>query len=488
MRKLSLLLGSSLVLAASAAGAADFQPIGSALGMGGAGVARTYNAYAPYYNPAGLAFKELAFSSRLNGGAGLRINSTMTESVDRLGKLDVNELAELNLSGANSASQNLALVSKATQFVGVLNDLGRHDGTLTVNANAVLGFQYQNFAIGGFSTIELASLTATETTRVALGGVASVADLATAIGAATATPGTFFTATQRNEIAAAFSNNAGVANAIDKHFTDNRPVTNQTPEQLKDALVRIGAAMTNSTGSLENNQSTLEYKGLITTDVPISYGHPIKLGSLGTLGVGASLKVIWGRAFIGESQIVKVKDSGDIVKNITDHYRDTTTFGIDLGALWRYSDWLNVGVVAKNLNAPEFDSPVVASIQGTTLKETFRLKPQVRTGISVDPLSWLTVAADLDLTRNDTILFGKQSQYFGGGVDIHPLTWLKLRGGVYKNLAAGEIGVVPTFGLTIGSKWVNLELDGAMALENGRFEDKEYPREARAQFSLNVQF
>ncbi len=487
MRKLSLFIGSGLALAASTAVAADFQPIGSALGMGGAGVARTYDAYAPYYNPAGLAFKEQAFSSRLNAGVGLRVNSSMAENVDRLGKLDVNNLADLNLSVTNSAAQNLGLVSQATQFVGVLDDLNRHDGTLTANANAVLGFQYQNFAIGGFSTMELASFPTTDASRVALGGV-SQANFATAIGAATATPGTFFTTTQRSQIAAAFSNNAGVANAIDRYFTDNRPVTNQTPEQLKDALVKIGTAMTNSTGSLENNQSTLEYRGLITTDVPISYGHPIKLGSLGTLGVGASLKVIWGRAFIGESQIVKVKDSGDIVKNITDHYQDTTTFGIDLGALWRYSDWLNVGIVAKNLNSPEFDSPAVASIQGTTLKETFRLKPQVRTGVSVDPLSWLSVAADLDLTKNDTILIGRQSQYFGGGVDIHPLTWLKLRGGFYKNLSEGEIGVVPTFGLTVGSKWVNLELDGAMALENARFKDTEYPKEARAQFSLNVQF
>jgi F plasmid transfer operon protein TraF len=487
MRTIISMLSCVILLAAGAASGAEFQPLGT-LGIGGAGVARTFDAYAPYWNPAGLAFPASGFSSRLGGSAGIRINATMAENVDRLGKLDVEQLQDLSINNPGDTATNLRLTSRAAEFVGVLNDLERKEGTLTVHGGAVLGFQYGHFAVGGFSSMELTALPSTDTAAVSFGGVASVAELATAIGAGTATPGSFFDASQRAAIATAFNGNTGIANAFDSFYTANRTATGLSPEQLKDSLVKMGTALASGQTSLENNRSTLEYRGLILVDIPVSYGYPIDLGSFGKLGIGASAKVIWGRAFIGESQIVNVKDSGDIVRNATDHYLDTTTFGIDLGALWRYGDWLNVGVVAKNLNSPEFDSPrVTLPIRGT-VQETIRVKPQVRAGIAVEPLSWLSLAADLDLTENETLLLGHKNRTLGGGIELHPFTWLKLRGGVYKNLAEGEIGIVPTFGLTLGSPWVHFDLDGATALENGQFEGRSYPREARAQFNLNVQF
>ena len=41
----------------------------------------------------------------------------------------------------------------------------------------------------------------------------------------------------------------------------------------------------------------------------------------------------------------------------------STTYGIDVGAIYRPSSWLRFGVVAKDLNQPEFDSP-----HGTKIK------------------------------------------------------------------------------------------------------------------------
>jgi hypothetical protein len=488
MRKSIAILASATLLAAGSALAAEFQPVGT-LGIGGAGVARTYDANAPYWNPAGLAFNTASFSSRVGGGVGIRVNSVMADNVDRLGKLNIDNLTDLNLNSGGTPAQNLALTAKAAEFVGVLTDLDKRDGTLTVNADAVLGFQYGHFAMGGFSTMELASFASADTAAVGIGGVTGVNDFATAIGAGTATKpaNSFFTNAQRATITDAFGGNTGITNALDSQFSSKAPVTGQTSQQLTDALVNMGQSLTSGGSSLQNNTSTLEYRGLALVEIPFSYGYPINLGNFGTLGVGATAKVMWGRAFIGESQIVKVKNSGDIVKNITDHYRDTTTFGVDLGALWRYRDWLNVGLVAKNLNGPEFDTPSVVLRTGAN-SAPIRVEPQVRTGVSLDPLSWLSVAADLDLTENDTILIGKKSRNIGGGVDLHPLTWFKLRGGIYKNLAVSDIGAVPTFGLTLGPKLFNFDLDGAVALQKGRFEEKEYPREARLQFSFNMQF
>jgi hypothetical protein len=495
MRNFLLGLLVLVVVMADAALGAEFQPMG-ALGIGGAGVARTFDAYAPYWNPAGLAFNETGFSSRLNAGAGLRINSSMAENIDRIGKLDVNNLGELNINVGTSLTpaqidQNRVLIDKAVQFVGVLNDLNQHSGTLSVNADAVLGFQYKHFAVGGFTTMELAAFSNTETINVRPGGNITISDFATGIGAAGATtPATrFFTDAQRAEITNAFGGNAGITNVLEAELVKpNGNQTNLTPEQARDALVQMGQAFQNNQGSLENNRSTLEYLGIILIDIPISYGHQFDLGSFGKLGIGGSLKVIQARTFIGESQIVQVKDSGDIVKNITDHHQDSTGFGIDLGALWKYKEWLGVGVVAKNLNSPEFDTPeVILPIRGK-VKETIRVKPQVRAGVALDPFPWLTVAADLDLTENDTVLVGKTSRNIGGGLEFRPYTWFKFRIGAYDNLANSDVGVVGTTGLTIGTKSVNLDLDAAASPETGKYKEHNYPKEARVQASLNVQF
>jgi hypothetical protein len=47
---------------------------------------------------------------------------------------------------------------------------------------------------------------------------------------------------------------------------------------------------------------------------------------------------------------------------------------------------------------------------------------------------------------------------------------------------------VGTTGLTIGTKSVNLDLDAAASPETGKYKEHNYPKEARVQASLNVQF
>jgi hypothetical protein len=47
---------------------------------------------------------------------------------------------------------------------------------------------------------------------------------------------------------------------------------------------------------------------------------------------------------------------------------------------------------------------------------------------------------------------------------------------------------VATAGLTFGIKWVNLDVDGAYGLEKGRYKEHDFPKEARVQANLNIQF
>lgn len=486
-----------------AAGATEFQPLG-ALGIGGAGVARTSDAYATYWNPAGLAFYEKPFSAKLNAGAGINISSSLAENVDKLGKMDINDLADLTFAtgGTLNIPANLSVSAQAVEFVGVVNDLKNNGGTLTATPGGVLAFQYRNFGVGAFVTSELASFSVSDTANVRLGDQANstLANFATGIGATVGTPaGTLFNAAQRSQIEAAFFNGGNngitaaqataIVNTLEGQLqsgSGNR--SGQTSQQLADAMIKVGQSFSNNQGSIADNRSTIELRSIVMADFPIAYGHQFDLGAFGKLGLGAAFKVIRGTVFSSSEQVVKLSNSSDIIKRATDNKADSVNFGVDLGALWRFADMLNVGIVAKNLNSPEFDAPGFPSVLGTQPDGKFRVDPQVRMGVAVEPLPWLTVAADCDLSKNSTTLVTRKSQNLGGGIDLHPVNWFALRLGGYTNLADSSTGPVGTFGFSFGPKWLRLDLDGAASFDTARYKDSTYPREARLEFAMSTMF
>ena len=75
---------------------------------------------------------------------------------------------------------------------------------------------------------------------------------------------------------------------------------------------------------------------------------------------------------------------------------------------------ISVGFVAKNLNSPEFDAYQIAGRSTPKVK----VEPQMRAGLALAPFSWLNLAADMDVSKNKTILAGVESQNIGGGVEF----------------------------------------------------------------------
>ncbi len=484
----------------TAASANEFQPLG-ALGIGAAGVARTTDAYASYWNPAGLAFYEKPFSAKLNAGVGININSSLADNMNKLGKMDVNDMKNLSFSNtALDIPANLSASAQAVEFVGVVNDLDRNEGTLTVTPVGGLAFQYRNFGVGAMVTSELGSFPVSDTVNVRLGdpAISTLSNFAEGIGATLGTPQrTLFNTTQRAQIEAAFFNNgangvsAAQATAIVNKLEGQLLAGNksgQTSQQLADTMINVAQSFSSNQGSIENNLSSIELRGIILIDIPIAYGHKFDLGPFGTIGLGGAFKVIQGTVFARSQQLVNINSSSDIIKRMTDLKAESTNFGVDLGALWRYADMLNVGIVVKNLNSPEFDSPTFTTVQGTQFSKKFRVDPQVRMGAALDPLSWLTVAADCDLTKNSTVLASRKSRNIGGGFDLHPLSWFAVRAGMYANLAETTTGPVGTFGISLGPKWLRLDLDAASAFETGRNKDSTYPRDARVEFAMSTTF
>ena len=74
-----------------------------------------------------------------------------------------------------------------------------------------------------------------------------------------------------------------------------------------------------------------------------------------TFSIGFTAKILQGAAYNGTQNLqggqdIKLSDS-------LGKATISTTYGIDVGAIYRPSSWLRFGVVAKDLNQPEFDSP-----------------------------------------------------------------------------------------------------------------------------------
>ncbi|MCM0081003.1 conjugal transfer protein TraF [Geomonas sp. Red32] len=525
MRKLAIPLALCALSLAGTAQAATFQPIGN-LGIGGAGVARTTNALAAYWNPAGLAFNETSFSMPVEVSAGLRVSKGLADNVDKIEKFTekgANGLSTFDkFKDINAHPEALGDV---IAMLAVFKDIEDKKGTVSLEANTEFAMQIKHFAFGAFGNMEGFARPDIDLKNVlpatTVNGVttpASISQITTATAGASqngAYSYQFFTdATQRSNLlsqleAAGFSATGAqdfLATA-DKTLYGNTQsgstISPTPPNNAAAGITDLLNAFTGSGGSIDNNRTAVVLRNLAYVEFPIAYGHPIDLGGYGKLGIGASVKPIVGRVYSSELLLVNQGSSvssGNITSNLTKNYTESTAVTFDLGMFYKYSDWFNFGLVGKNLTSPKFSAPPLKDQHGNLVATDANgnpvdnsgvvLKPQVRAGISLDPLSWLTIAADLDLTKNDTVLPSADytSRNLGGGLELHPFTWLKLRGGMYKNLANNDVGPVATAGLSLGIKWFYFDIDGAYGLETAKFKEKNYPKEARVQTTLNIQF
>jgi hypothetical protein len=378
--------------------ALEFQSVGNgALGVGGAGVARTDGAMSAYWNPAGLAFAQKTVTVSISAGVGLAPDKNLAEDLD-------------NLSTTFKAWNNNQTDSTAQDNLANAVDQVSNSDNLRATADAALGVQIKQVGFGVFGTFE--------------GG---------------ATPNMY-------------------------------PVDKSSLLALNDSL----------------SKSTVSPRGILLLEVPISYGYNLDLGNYGHMGLGLSGKYIYGEVTSSTSQIFDTTNgtslsSKDLTKDLSKNRHGSSSWGVDLGVLWKPEKLVPVpvavGIVAKNLNTPSFSSKNGDKIN---------VDPQVRAGFSVSPLNWFDIVADIDVIENSTVIPGLKSQHLGGGAEFKPFSSLKLRVGGYTDLAQSTGAL--TAGLSLGIPWVFIDLDGAYGLGTAKYDNKSYPSEAKAQVSLNIAF
>lgn len=185
-------------------------------------------------------------------------------------------------------------------------------------------------------------------------------------------------------------------------------------------------------------------RGLEARQLAFSYAYAF---SDKTFAIGITAKVIQGASYNGSTTL----QSGSGVSTI-DHFGKptiSTTYGIDIGAIYRPSSLIRFGIVAKDINTPTLDAA-----GGGELK----LDPQVRAGVAINPYSTLTLTADVDVTSNKTFVPGVKSQLLSLGLEQTILTeFLSFRVGTFKNMQDASTPFVPTAGL--GMRWFNFRAD-----------------------------
>lgn len=233
------------------------------------------------------------------------------------------------------------------------------------------------------------------------------------------------------------------------------------PDVLPYGQLSVGIAYTlygvaNFTGRLNDNAKDImesQSVGVIDfnirrvdmVEVPVSYAINEETAA-GRISVGLALKYMNVSSRKHHQDLRKGDDMDkmfdDIVKN--SGATNDNNFGVDLGFVYSPMDFesFNVGVSAKNLNAPKFKFGANGDLQ---------IKPQVRVGLSYEILESLILAADMDLTNNTMLSTGavgekeQKSQKMGLGLDFDT-TFFDVRAGVAKDLRQDN-GALLSFGL-----------------------------------------
>lgn len=400
-------LATALALASAPVVAVPFSPIDArSLSMGGAGVANARAAAAGLFNPALLATQdsEADFSIVLPSvGVILDDKDNLVETVDDVqnGSLARTEdaISSVNASGG-AASGNTAAVQELSRSAAALaRDLPLL-GSKPVSVDVGAGF---GFGIPG--------------RRLGFG-----LHVATNLSAGIQADITGADPLLLNELAAEAAD--GSLAGIDPKFVD----AGGNVKELDDLL-----------------GSTLTVVGVVMSEVGISLGREFTFGGQ-TVALGVTPKLLMVDTIHYRSTLNSEEELGDVVDDAR-YRREYTDFNLDIGMAKTFGEEarkLTVGLVVKNLITQSYQTAPDATGRAYAVS----IEPQVRVGVA---RRWgmVNVAADLDITRNQSVGLGEDSQFLGLGAEFDA-RYVQLRLGYRHNLVADGIQDMATAGIGLG--------------------------------------
>lgn len=205
---------------------------------------------------------------------------------------------------------------------------------------------------------------------------------------------------------------------------------------------------------LQYNQTGLYLAGLSAREARLAYGAGLLEGML---EVGGAVRYVSGVTYFGRcaafgDDSCQGQDLAELINDAFDqNARTTNKFTFDVGARLNFGI-VKLGVVGVALNQPEF---TVAEVDGSP--GTVPLPRQLRGGVAVAVLSFLTLAADGDFIQSDTLAPGVQSQQMSLGAEVK-IPLFAIRVGAARDFAAANPTWAYSLGLGFGIPVLSVDL------------------------------
>jgi hypothetical protein len=207
---------------------------------------------------------------------------------------------------------------------------------------------------------------------------------------------------------------------------------------------------------LAQNATGLYFTGLSGREVRVAYGREL-LG--GVVSVGGAARLVFGRTYFTRCGVFDDCQNDNISEIVRDAFKqnavDDTEFAFDLGALVNLGI-LKAGITGVSLNQPHF---AVIALPGSPGEVP--LPRQLRGGVSIDPLPFLTVAADGDFLKSDTLAPGAKSQQLSLGIEGR-IPLFAFRAGAFRDFAASQPHWAVSAG--VGFRAVVIAVDASILL------------------------
>lgn len=508
MKIRTVVLGGLLVLCAlliaPKAHAREWTIVGArALGMGGANVAVANDSTASYWNPAAYAFftsKEggdygkRKFSGSLDLGFGAQIHEDLGDQL--------NQIFQYNFDNFSGGTISAADVS---DFLGLIDSIKTFDENesraLTILGNGGFSVQFTRFGIGvyGFSDVsargdlDLVNISPVTSGLTDVNIISQFATTSNFNSGISIPAGDYYLdSATKQSLVSSISAMSGwdsttatnFVQAVDFGLSEAQAAGYDVPavDTITGSVESVAelASIAQTGGSIADNESSLLFRGMLVTEVPLTYGYQVT----DDFAIGGNVKYMQARVYNAAVPIFNT-DFSDALSAATDSYMDSSNFGIDLGALYRLGDDLRFALVGRNLNSPAFDMEPLFAGDATELKEKF----QARAGVAYKPVSFVTLAADIDLTQNETTVSDDyKSQNIAIGAEVSLLKILQLRAGAYKNIAQDDIGLVYTAGLGVNFWLFNVDFGASLSSDTTAIDDSDIPQEVKAELAISTLF
>ena len=398
------------------------------MSMGGAGIASSYGAMSAYKNPALLSSKDNNRSLEIGIDVGVGVYDYKVG--DDLYKIDDSDVSWTLDEIANGKGSDEQVKNNATTIISSLDNLSSNIHYLALTPSAGLAVKRGKWSLAIYT--------------MATAKLSPIID--------------------KNRLEYIFYDEANDAYVHYDQYTGE--YTESDEDTYKARSVEYAMKKIETT--------YIDVRGILLTEVPLSYSDRFESGDT-IVNYGVSFKYMKGSTF--KTRILFTDDNYDPMDELDKNKVDTTTFGVDLGMLVRPSDGrFKLAIVGKNLNTPKFDT-IDPGVE-------YKLKPKVTAGIAYSISERFDFAMDCDMTETEDILLGRKSQYVGGGINFHPLSWFSLRAGAKKNLSDDYEGMVYTAGASFGLKWLQIDAAVQASENSGEYDGEKIPRYMKANLSL----